>query len=187
MNAYLKDHDTTALSLEYAILGLLSPDYKIEQWTPINSLTWGKAMAWDLRGNMDEEIERAILLKTLTPEQVAELYPAYPQDHPVIVNQIGEWNFRQSVRRRQSAFDIPAETLSSARSITSRFWTSRSVPQAMGLVPTPGRFPARTPRRGMPLLANDPHLGIQMPSIWYQAHLECKPVTDECPYDVAES
>src|SRR5215216_1266254 len=88
VNAYLKDHDTTALSLEYAILGLLSPAYKIEPWTPVNSLTWGKAMAWDLRGNMGEEIERAVLLKTLTPEQVAELYPAYPQDHPVIVNEI---------------------------------------------------------------------------------------------------
>ena len=34
VNAYLKDHDTTALSLEYAILGLLSPDYRIEPWTP---------------------------------------------------------------------------------------------------------------------------------------------------------
>src|SRR6266496_2478792 len=64
VNAYLKDHDTTALSLEYAVLGLLSPDYKIEPWTPVNSLTWGKAMAWDLRGNMGEEIERAVLLKT---------------------------------------------------------------------------------------------------------------------------
>src|SRR5262245_37571791 len=30
VNAYLKDHEATALSLEYAILGLLSPDYKIE-------------------------------------------------------------------------------------------------------------------------------------------------------------
>src|SRR5688572_13682067 len=89
VNAYLKDHDTTALSLEYAILGLLSPDYQIAPWMPVNSLTWGKAMAWDLRGNMGEEIERAVLLKTLTPEQVAELYPAYPQDHPVIVNEIG--------------------------------------------------------------------------------------------------
>src|SRR5215212_10781468 len=29
VNAYLEDHDTTALSLEYAILGLLSPAYKI--------------------------------------------------------------------------------------------------------------------------------------------------------------
>ncbi len=90
VNAYLKDHDKTALSLEYAILGLLSPDYKVEPWTPVNSLTWGKAMAWDLRGNMGEEIERAVLLKTLTAEQVKELFPDYPEDHPVIVNKIGE-------------------------------------------------------------------------------------------------
>src|SRR5688572_13636123 len=90
VNAYLKDHNDTALSLEYAVLGLLSPDYKIEAWTPVHSLTWGKAMAWDLRGNMGEEIERAVLLKTFTPEQVAQLFPVYPKDHPVIVNNIGD-------------------------------------------------------------------------------------------------
>jgi penicillin amidase len=117
VNAYLKDHDTTALSLEYAVLGLLSPDYRIEPWEPVNSLTWGKAMAWDLRGNMDNEVERAILLKTLTPEQVDALFPPYPQDHPVIVNKIGEGsatgvfrtypqNFAQGVplRRLQGTF-----------------------------------------------------------------------------------
>lgn len=75
VNAYLKDHTDTALSLEYAVLGLLSPDYVIEPWEPVHSLTWGKAMAWDLRGNMGEEIERAELLKVLTPEQMALLYP----------------------------------------------------------------------------------------------------------------
>ena len=90
VNAYLKDHDKTDLSLEYAVLGLLSPAYKVQPWTPVNTLTWGKAMAWDLRGNMGEEIERAALLKTLTPEQVKELFPDYPQDHPIIVNKIGE-------------------------------------------------------------------------------------------------
>ncbi len=75
VNAYLTDHQGTALSLEYGVLKLLTPAYKLEPWTPLNSLTWAKAMAWDLRGNMDEEIERAILLKTLTPEQVDELFP----------------------------------------------------------------------------------------------------------------
>ena len=37
----------------------------------------------------------------------------------------------------------------------------------------------------MPLLANDPHLGIQMPSIWYQIGLHCRPVSAACPYEVA--
>ena len=59
VNAYLADHKGSALSLEYTVLKLLNPDYQVEAWQPLHSLTWAKAMAWDLRGNMDEEIERA--------------------------------------------------------------------------------------------------------------------------------
>jgi penicillin amidase len=38
---------------------------------------------------------------------------------------------------------------------------------------------------GHPMLANDPHLGVMMPSIWYMIGLHCRPVTVACPYDVA--
>ncbi len=38
---------------------------------------------------------------------------------------------------------------------------------------------------GGALLANDPHLGISMPSIWYMNGLHCRTVTAACPYDVA--
>jgi len=38
---------------------------------------------------------------------------------------------------------------------------------------------------GGALLANDPHLGISMPSIWYVNGLHCAIVDDACPYDVA--
>ncbi|HEX9388130.1 MAG TPA: penicillin acylase family protein [Anaerolineales bacterium] len=183
VNTYLKNHNTTALSLEYAIVGLLSPDYKIELWTPINSLTWGKAMAWDLRGNMDEEIARAILLKTLTPQQVAELYPAYPEDHPVIVNQIGNGT-TANAPGQLSAFDIPSETLTALQHNTSLLDFALG-PVGDGIGSNSWVISGSRTVTGMPLLANDPHLGIQMPSIWYQAHLECKPVTNECPYNVA--
>src|SRR6185295_12400151 len=37
---------------------------------------------------------------------------------------------------------------------------------------------------GKPLLANDPHLSIQMPSIWYEIGLHCQPVSAACGYDV---
>ena len=37
---------------------------------------------------------------------------------------------------------------------------------------------------GMPLLVNDPHLGIQMPSIWYEIGLHCQSVGGDCPLDV---
>jgi penicillin G amidase len=194
VNAYLKDHDTTALSLEYAILGLLSPDYKIEAWTPVNSLTWGKAMAWDLRGNIGEEIERAVLLKTLTPEQVAELFPAYPTDHPIIVNHIGDgisttapfqsFDTASPVMMESSAFEIPEETLGAL--VHNTLLLDRALgPAGDGIGSNSWAISGSRTATGMPLLANDPHLGIQMPSIWYQAHLECKPITDACPYNVA--
>jgi len=186
VNAYLKDHDTTALSLEYAILGLLSPDYNIEPWIPVNSLTWGKAMAWDLRGNMSEEIERAVLLKTLTPEQMAELYPAYPQDHPVIVNEIQGNALKVESQRSQAASDFELSTLD-FKPLADRMARIDLAlgPAGDGIGSNSWAVSGEHTTTGMPLLANDPHLGIQMPSIWYQAHLECKPITAQCPYNVA--
>jgi penicillin G amidase len=185
VNAYLKDHDATALSLEYAILGLLSPDYKIEPWTPINSLTWGKAMAWDLRGNMGEEIQRAVLLKTLTPEQLEVLYPDYPADHPVIVNQIGDGAMNNDGQTSNASSDFPPASFD-FEPLAARFALLDTAlgPAGDGIGSNSWVVGKSRTTTGMPLFANDPHLGIQMPSIWYQAHLECKPISEECPYNV---
>ncbi|MDQ3007839.1 MAG: penicillin acylase family protein, partial [Chloroflexota bacterium] len=183
VNAYLKDHEATALSLEYSILGLLNANYNIEPWTPIHSLTWGKAMAWDLRGNMDEEIERAVLLKTLTPEQVSALFPPYPQDQPFIVNKI-ENGISASVPVQSLAFELPNETLAALEHNTSLLDLALG-PVGDGIGSNSWAIAGSRTTTGLPLLANDPHLSIQMPSIWYQAHLECKPITEDCPYNVA--
>jgi penicillin amidase len=185
VNSYLKDHKDTALSLEYAILGLLSPDYEIEEWTPVHSLTWGKAMAWDLRGNMGEEIERAVLLKTLTPEQVAQLYPAYPQDHPVIVNNIGDGSASAPLNSRTFAgIDVSTETL---QAIEKNVVLMDEIlgPWSDGIGSNSWAVSGKLTDTGTPLLANDPHLGIQMPSIWYQIDLHCLPKNDDCAFEVA--
>jgi len=183
VNAYLKDHDKEALSLEYEILGLLNPDYTIEPWVPSHSLTWGKMLAYDLRGNMDEEIKRAILLKTLSPEQVDELFPDYPKDHPVIVNQIGGGSstFAPSPT---IATEIPDATLAALyHNVT--LLDDLMGPADNGVGSNSWVVGGSRTTTGMPILANDPHLAIQMPSIWYQIGLHCKPKNEACPYDVA--
>jgi penicillin amidase len=181
VNAYLKDHKGNALSLEYAVLKLLSPDYQLTEWTPINSLTWGKAMAWDLRGNLDDEIERAVMLKTFTPEQVKQLYPDYPKDHPIIVNKIGVEGQKSNVADlRPSTFDyaeLPLDALSNNTSLLNAAlgeWSD-------GIGSNSWAISGKLTNTGKPLLANDPHLGIQMPSIWYQIGMRCA----ECGYEVA--
>ena len=37
---------------------------------------------------------------------------------------------------------------------------------------------------GKPILADDPHLAVQMPSIWYELGLHCVSTTENCPYNV---
>jgi penicillin G amidase len=184
VNAYLRDHNGTALSLEYAVLGLLSPAYEIEAWTPIHSLTWGKAMAWDLRSNMGDEIERAILLKTLTPEQVKQLYPGYPNDHPVIVPNM-EGGQTSSLRESNpAAFDyarLPLDSLAYNASLLDLVLG----PWGDGIGSNSWVVSGELTDTGMPYLANDPHLGIQMPSIWYQVGLHCTETTEACPLNVA--
>ncbi len=44
--------------------------------------------------------------------------------------------------------------------------------------------PSRSASGGA-LLANDPHLGFNMPSVWYVNGLHCRPISDACPFDVA--
>ncbi|MCL4269595.1 MAG: penicillin acylase family protein [Anaerolineales bacterium] len=185
VNAYLKDHKDTALSLEYAVLGLLSPAYEIEPWTPIHSLTWGKAMAWDLRGNMGEEIERAVLLKTFTPEQMAQLFPAYPEDHPVIVNEmpVKEQASKLPSDSEPIAFDYSQLQLDTVNHNASLLDPVLG-PWNDGIGSNSWAVSGALTDTGMPYLANDPHLGIQMPSIWYQVGLHCVEKSDECPFEV---
>ena len=50
------------------MLGLQNSDYEIEPWTPEDSVAWLKAMAWDLRTNIEDETERAMLAPDFTAD-----------------------------------------------------------------------------------------------------------------------
>ncbi|MDQ0749092.1 penicillin amidase [Streptomyces africanus] len=91
VNAYLQGKDGEDISLEYAALGFTN-DYKPQKWTPVDSVSWLKAMAWDLRSNMQDEIDRALLTSRLGPKQIAELYPQYPYGRNKAIVQEGQYD-----------------------------------------------------------------------------------------------
>ena len=157
------------------MLKLSNPDYVPEPWTPVNTLTWAKAMAWDLRGNIDEEIARSILLKTLKPAQVAQLFPPYPADHPYIVPgfKIGAASPAPADRRPDAVADDQARTLNSVRTNFSALDTLLG-PAGSGIGSNSWVIAGSRSATGKPILANDPHLGIQMPSIWFQIGLHLR-------------
>jgi penicillin amidase len=182
VNAYLADHQGAALSLEYAILRLMNPDYAPEPWTPVHSLTWAKVMAWDLGGNMSEEVQRAVLLPIIGEDRIRAIFPPYPNDHPVIV---------PTANAGQAPADGSAAALPAISPATLKTLASRTAAldaliggQAPGIGSNNWVIAGHRTTTGSPLLANDMHLGIQMPSIWYEIGLHCQPVGSACPYQV---
>lgn len=91
VNAYLQGKDGKDISLEYAALGFTN-DYKPGKWTPVDSVSWLKAMAWDLRGNMQDEIDRALMTSRLGPQQIQDLYPEYPSSRNKPIVQEGQYD-----------------------------------------------------------------------------------------------
>ena len=198
VNAYLETHQPSQISVAYTLLRLTGLDYQPEPWTPVDSLAWLKAMAWDLRGNMQEEITRALVLVNHDEAELADVYPPYPYaEHVPIVGRgavvdgvfepratAGEtrnpkrppWGLTRVDQRRALAtlaglgrsLDRLPELLGHSAGIGSNSWVVDGAHSTTG----------------MPLLANDPHLGVSQPGIWYQVGLHCRTVSDACPFDV---
>ncbi len=183
INAYLADHQGSALSLEYAVLGLLTPDYRPDPWELVDTLVFAKLQAWNLSGNMDTEIERAVLLRTLSPEQVDALYPAYPERHPVIVRHPHLTGVLPEAERTWALGADLAPALASVRQGMARL-SALVGERTDGLGSNSWAVSGELTDTGLPLLANDPHLAAQMPSIWYEIGLHCRPKGPDCSYDV---
>lgn len=88
VNDYLaKAGDPANVAIEYPLLAGGLPDYRVDQWTAVDSLVWLKAMAYDLRGNFNDELARGRLTASLGAGLVDVIYPPYPSaDHPPILS-----------------------------------------------------------------------------------------------------
>ena len=187
------------MGLEYVVLGQQVKDYRVEPWTPADSLAWLKAMAWDLRGDYDDELTRARLAGRVPAAQITELYPPYPygteRAHPVragleaggsagpasaVPGPLPTSGVPRGPHRpaAQSAYaaaqrvlDRGPLTLVGAAGIGSNSWVV-------------GPEKSST---GKPLLANDPHLGVGIPGIWHQVGLHCRSVGPSVPSTSAGS
>lgn len=144
VNAYmLQAIENGNLSFEFKLLG-----YEPEPWTEVDSLTIGKFMAYDLGGNWSSLAIRHWALGNFPEDKARELFITYPDDKPAIL----EANLENQVEvaGQFNPTVIPNEFNGSNNWVVSGDKTES----------------------GLPLLADDPHLGLSTPSIWYQMQLE---------------
>jgi penicillin amidase len=119
-----------------------------QPWSEIDSLSWAKVFALSLAGNLDQELGKAVAARYLGPEQVQFFFS-------------GRYGTKTSVPSEPAVtslaslgaltHDLHVTWQVGGREVGSNAWVIS------------GRYTSD----GSAILANDPHLGLQMPSAWY--------------------
>jgi penicillin G amidase len=187
VNAYIAGRSPKQLSVNYTILGLTGVKFKVAPWSPLDTLVFSKLMAWDLGLSRDLEIIRTRLYARLGAEMAEQwLVPPWPLGRrpTILLEEDIEAMYPAAVNVRHSSpegnvhagahdYDHPAADLSLIMGQTEG--TGSNSWAATGSMT----------RGGQALLANDPHLGIQQPSIWYDIALHCPDDGTGRPFDVS--
>src|SRR5262249_37930772 len=79
VNSFIHMHREN-LPIEFTLLG-----YKPADWQALDTLVWGKVMAYDLGGNYDRELLRSALQQELGAAAMRSLIPDYPVSGPFII------------------------------------------------------------------------------------------------------
>ncbi len=143
VNAYIKYAiKENKLPVEFKIL-----KYKPTKWTAIDSLVIGKYMAFDLGGHWNEQAFRYYAMNKFPKDKALELFPANNDIDPYIIPS------------NTSKIDVEK---SFASAIIPPVWNGSNDWVVSG---------SKT-KSGKPLLADDPHLGLATPAIWYETQLK---------------
>ena len=160
VNAYIEQLDASEIPIEYKLIG-----YKPEKWTPLKCALLMKYMAKDLT-YYDTDIENTNALRLFGAEAYKKMYPDFPPPNLDPIIPIGtKYNFKATDTFSSQKDNIFADVLYnnphkdfySNPNYGSNNWTVNG---------------SKT-KSGKPILCGDPHLGLNLPSIWYEIQLTC--------------
>lgn len=149
VNAFIRS--TKAFPIEYEMVG-----GKPEKWQPWDCLAVFK-MRHMLMGGYEEKLWRARLVNVLGPEKAAELYRGYLPGHMLIVPP-------------GAIYDGPvADGLAEFQRLRQEVaWLSETDAGSNNWAVSGSRTAS-----GKPLVAGDPHRGLDTPNVYYQIHVTC--------------
>ncbi len=163
VNASIDSLDT--LPPEYRILGV-----RPEPWTALDSLAWTKSMAWLLSASGRDDSLWDALVAEFGPQQAGWFLPDYPDDAPVTLpgDQMRELRGSSPPAAAPSKVGSRSGAQADVLAAFEQLLGKHEVVGSNAWVVHGSR--TATDR---PILANDPHLAVSEPSIWYLVHLEC--------------
>ena len=194
VNAFFA-HRKQALSPEFQIFRI-DPRQQAEAgtyWEPVDSLAWSLMMALDLGGNWGNEVARLTSLQTLDTQALWQLFPPYPGEAPAATADLAglyrslkvfnpEQTAAQKVswreereEREEGASRQDDQAYGDSVGMAMRAWSS-DLGNYEGKGSNNWVVDGSRSLSGKPLLANDPHLGLSAPAIWYFARMKAPDV-----------
>ncbi len=155
VNEYIHSLNLGDYPIEFKIL-----NYKPEDWTPLNSALLLKLMSATLAGGSNEFYMSNILNKYGT-DVVKDLFPDYPFKEDPIIPKGTKWDFK--------ALSVPAPPSILTDKSTAYNIKTKEIEEGIGS--NNWAVSGNKTTSGNPLLANDPHLDLTLPAIWYQVQL----------------
>jgi penicillin G amidase len=154
VNQYISQLSPGKTPVEYKIL-----NYRPEEWTPYKSLLLLKYMSDMLVG--DRDLEYTNLRKILGAQILDKLYPDLPNEPDPVIESGKVWDFETIPVTKPDSINYPDET-----------WKVDPLPQPVeGIGSNNWAVAPSKTKNGNPILANDPHLGLNLPSLWYSLQL----------------
>ena len=158
VNAYIETLTSASLPLEYKLLG-----YYPEKWTNLKSALFLKYMSYDLASHEDD-FEMTNAKNYFSKEQFQMLYPVFQDSVDPIIPK-GTVYQSPKVRPVKPAF---ADSLYFARDTVTAMEAEKADPENGSNNWAVNGTKTAT---GSPILCNDPHLGLNLPSLWFEIQI----------------
>lgn len=161
VNAWIDQMSKSDWPIEFKLL-----DYKPEPWTPLKVALVTEAMAETLCAR-EEDLENTNMLAKLGPETYNYLYPEWNPKQVPVVSDTGQWENLHPLLP-------PAVKIDSSASIgfeDENDAEERPVSDRAIVGSNNWAVAGTKTRSGKPILCNDPHLNLTLPSIWYQVQI----------------
>ena len=149
INAFIETH-RAELPVEFSLLG-----YEPEPWRPQDSVAFARLMAWNLSFSWHVEIVLGRLVEKLGARKAREVFPDFPKQGPFIIPASVKPSWRSTASFLRAGRNVQALLAINGARLGSNAWVVSG---------------DKTPC-GKPMLANDPHLQLMVPAVWYQMHL----------------
>jgi penicillin amidase len=154
VNSYIHHLNKRNYPIEFKLL-----DYAPEEWKPINCAYLLKLMSETLAGGSDQ-FAMTNNLKRFGAKDVNDLFPDYPFHEDPIIPVGTKWDFKP--------LPIPKPSADFMALMTDTIKPKERVP---GIGSNNWVIAGNKSATGYPILANDPHLNLTFPSIWYQLQM----------------